>query len=217
MMDVFTEVISPYETQDLMTLEEAKTLLGIGSEESTSDDQIGLLIRMASGEIAAELGRTLAREIVTDTFVVDMPARRLYLSHWPVVEIADVTAFTIDGTDVIADTTGLDPLIVLEKNTGTLYRSDSTYWSGTIKVTYIGGYSLPEEAPDALKQALSLGVQDAYYAAIKGDSSIRSIMHKETRIMYFSPQQMTATTGKSSSGSMRSLNNLIAPFRRTWV
>ena len=63
-------------------------------------------------------------------------------------------------------------------------------------VTYTGGYDLPEEAPPALKQAMLLLVQAGYGQLLRGfNTGVRSISHKDARVMYFDPNAAASKGG----------------------
>ena len=68
-------------------------------------------------------------------------------------------------------------------------------WVEPVVVTYTGGYELPMEAPFALQSASLLLTREAYYASIRGDASIRSVSHKEARVMYFDPNAKSNAAG----------------------
>ena len=71
-----------------------------------------------------------------------------------------------------------------------------------IVVTYTGGYKLPDEAPDALKQACTLFVRaDRADAQRQATAGIRSLSHKEARVMFFDPNAGSGGSGGGSSAS----------------
>jgi hypothetical protein len=218
MIAEITNVLSPADSFGLVTLEELKSSLKIGIGDISEDDFLQLIIETGSGDIAAELNRTLAYERVKDIFIIDASAgsRRLYLSHWP-ARLAAVETLTyaarVGGSErsILTDTNW-----ILEEDTGIITLIDGTVWDGTITATYGGGYDLPEETPDGLKQAMILIGRDAWFASIRGDSSIRSISHKGARVMYFSPQQMLAGA-KGQPGSYNTIDRLLRHYRRQYV
>src|SRR5262249_44966239 len=70
-----------------------------------------------------------------------------------------------------------------------------------IVVTYTGGYDLPDEAPPALKQALELMIREEQaYTGRLSMSGIRSISHKEARVMFYDP--FSGSGQKAVSGGM---------------
>jgi hypothetical protein len=86
-------------------------------------------------------------------------------------------------------------------------------------VTYTGGYDLPEEAPEALKTACGLMIQAArIQMRLNATSGIKSISHRESRVMFFDVQQMT---GKSGSGPLAAaadtVNALLYKYMRFYV
>lgn len=178
MQSYITDVIAAAENWSLVTLYEAKLALNIPQSTTTSDDQLELLIKWASEEIALMCNRNFAHETVTERFddMVSVSPPRLYLSYAPVLNIVSIT----DNGDA------LDPIdYTLNRAAGILSMAGG--WTGPTEVTYEGGYDLPFQAPKGLGQAAMLLMKEAYYSNIRGDSSIRSISHKESRVMYFDP------------------------------
>jgi hypothetical protein len=210
-MQQIVRVITPADTFSLMSLEEMKTALGIEIDDVSEDDQLQFIIELSSNEVASRLNRVLAFEKVEETFL-NACGRRLFLSRYP-VKREDIESLTLDDDDILSDTDW-----VLEEYSGILHRKDST-WSGTVVVTYSGGYQLPEEAPAALKQASVIVGRDQRNDIVRGDSSVRMISHKESRVMYFSPDQMTVKSsgGSSISSSTSAIESLLVHFRRYYV
>lgn len=214
-MQQIVQVLIPADSYDLLSIEEAKTILGLATADTSHDDQILLLIEVMSDQVARTCGRVFGYETVTETFT-DMVAgtQRLYLSRWP-AKLSDVESFTVAGTDVMLDT-----YWILEEETGVIYRKTG-FWVGEVEITYSGGYELPEQAPAALKQATMILTRENYFSIIRGDSSVRSISHKESRVMYFAPNQMVVnqggTGGSGASVSSAAVDSLLSHFRRHWV
>jgi hypothetical protein len=117
---------------DLVSLADLKLVLGItGSED---DAALQASITFQSRIIAEYCDRRFGRAEALETFAFDQcetsQARQaLVLKLYPVIEI-----LSVDGA---ADCT-FDPA------SGRLWGGP---WSGTVSVTYSGGYDLPEEAP----------------------------------------------------------------------
>lgn len=222
MADIIIKVLEPADDFALLTLEEAKVLLSIDAADTTGDAQLQMLIDQNSAVIAKMCNRTLAKEKVRETWrclgepcdcIDGASSRRLFLSHWPIKEVDIESVESPRGMAL----TAYD--YELEEQSGkiTLY----TATAEPIVVTYTGGYVLPEEAPDDLKQAAGLLIRqyrtEAAQAATSG-SGVRMLAHKESRVMYFSPKDMaggtTTTTSGGSSPVNASVNNLLSRYRR---
>ena len=187
MADTTIKVITPATSFALMTLDEVKAAYGIDPANTTHDAQLQMLIDQYSDIIATMCNRTFAKETVEETWRGDAPPYenyRIFLSHWP-VDPADVDTVYAPGGTLI------DPASYeIETASGKLTLLGS--FSEPIIVTYTGGYDLPDEAPPALKAALQLMVQQAGAQMARGlTTGVRSISHKDSRVMYFDP---TATS-----------------------
>jgi len=205
------QVIKPTPTLALVTLYEAKTLLGIPTNSTTDDEALQFLIERASDEVQTLCSRFFPKETVIETFrEVDNPITKLYLSRYP-VKPNEITLIEGDGTpwDIEYD---------VDSFSGKLSLWGGNLWTSSISVEYSGGYALPHEVPPALKQAVLLFTKDAYHAAARGDSSIRQIAHKESRISYFdAPKDGGGASGSGSSGmsaAQKAAQSLLQRFTR---
>ena len=140
---------------------------------------LAMWITQYSDVIATMCNRVFAKEKVAETWRGDAPPYenyRIFLTHYPVAD-ADIESVTVSGSLV-------DPLgYEIENRSG---KVTIPAFNDPIVVTYTGGYDLPEEAPDALKQALALLVQAGRTHLARGmTSGIRSISHRESRVMFF--------------------------------
>ena len=225
MADVTIKIITPADLAndefDLISLAEAKVMLGIDASDVTSDPQLEMLITQNSVAAANQCNRTFAYEKVRETWrcvgAVCCPdgAARIYLTHYPVKETDLLIVETPSGT--VIDPSGYE----LDEETGKL-----TIWAGyssEIVVTYSGGYHLPGECPPDLKQAAGLMVSNyrtQAAAASTGGSGIRMLAHKESRIMYYSPKDMaggsTGGTSPSVSASSQALKSILENYVRYW-
>ncbi|HEV8466013.1 MAG TPA: hypothetical protein VGQ63_13555 [Pseudolabrys sp.] len=179
MADITVKVLEEAASIDLCTLDEMKMMLGIATTITTDDEALAMWITQYSDVIATMCNRVFAKEKVTETWRGDAPPYenyRIYLTHYPVAD-DDLEAVTVSGTLV-------DPVdYELENRTGKLTLRGCY---DPIVVTYTGGYDLPDEAPEALKQALALLVQAGRtHLARAMTSGIRSISHRESRVMFF--------------------------------
>jgi len=183
MADISIKVITPAASYDLCTLDEIKVMLGIAPTDTSEDQLLQLWITQYSDMIATICKRVFAYETVEETWrgdskPYDTDSGRVFLTHYPVAD-ADIQSVTgPDGTDL---STGYE----LENASGKLQFFNIS-WSEPIRITYSGGYQLPDEAPPALKQALGLLVQ---YARIWQSralaSGVRSISHRESRVQFY--------------------------------
>jgi hypothetical protein len=205
------DVIAPATSQSLVDVPEAKLALNLSrSTDPVVEDQIEMFIDWSSSEIAAIAGRVFGEETVTETFHVisEQFPDCIYLNRWPVANIASIT------DDLNALQAGG---YQLEKRTGKITRIDGIGFGGPVTVTYTGGYKLPKDAPSALKQATLLMTREAYNAAIRGDSTIRMIGHKEARVIYFDPNaraNVSGGGGTAGSPAKRAAADLVRHFMR---
>jgi hypothetical protein len=186
-------VLEPADSYALLTLEEAKTILGISSGDTSEDDQIKMWIDQYSDVVATMCNRVFAKEKVQETWRGDlMPfdSPRLFLTHYP-VEDADIESVESPRGSII-DSAAWE----VENGSGKL-RIDGA-WSEPITVIYTGGYDLPDDAPDALKAATGLLIQGARSEmTTTAVSGIRSITHRESRVQFMD----TTSTGSKGGGS----------------
>ena len=218
MADINIKVLEPATSFALLTLDELKTMLGIATADTSSDPQLEQMIDWYSAYVSQVTNRVFAREKVRETWR-DLQSRRVFLSHWPVKE-ADIESVMV-GTGVKGvGGTLLDPANwELEEASGKL-----SIFSGkaeAIVVTYTGGFNLPDEAPDDLKNAAAIMVRKGRTEAQQeATAGIRSISHKDSRVMFFDPN---ASSGGGSSGggagveSIRAVHALLYHYSRLEV
>src|ERR1700758_3881763 len=157
MADISIKVITPAASYDLCTLDEIKIMLGIALTDTSEDQLLQVWITQYSDMIATICKRVFAYETVEETWrgdslPFDTDNGRVFLTHYPVAD-GDIQSVTgPDGAD-------LSGTYELENASGKLQFYASC--SEPIRITYTGGYELPDEAPPALKQALALLVQSA--------------------------------------------------------
>lgn len=204
-MEISVEVVTEPKDISLITVRDAK--LGLNMISTTSDDQVELMIKWASAEVAKMCNRVLAQQTVIET-ILEMDASRIYLSQYPVKEITEVSEA---GTVL---TPGVD--YNLEKSSGKLSRSGGAFWGLPTVIKYTGGYDLPQKAPPELSSAVLLVTREAVNAALHGDSTIRMISHKGSRVMFFDPNAAAAKAGSaaSSSPARRAIGDLVKKFTR---
>lgn len=192
-MQVSQYIIEPAKDASLLTNYEARVSLNMAnSTDENLDDLIDLLVKWASDEISVQCSRTFAKETLRETFrEINDNSKRLYLSHYPPVEIISVTS----GGLTLVEDNGFE----VDYEGGKLTRLGAV-WADPTVVTYTGGYDLPAEAPPALQQAAILMAREAYYASTRGDATIRMVSHKDSRVIYFDPNTALKAMGGGGSG-----------------
>ncbi len=221
MSDVDIDIITEAVTHDLISLDDLKIMLDIPSSDTSSDEQLQMLIEQNSAAIARQCNRIFGKEDVVEYWDCVGPvccpdgAARLWLSHYPVESITSVE--TPAGTL-------LDPSSYrLERLTGKLTIPGA--WGVPIIVTYSGGYDLPDEAPVELRGVVSNLIRSSRTeaaAASTGGSGIRMLAHKESRVIYFSPKDMagggsTGTSTAAPSGTAQFNKDMLSKFTRYFI
>lgn len=179
---------------DLITLSDLKAELGI--TDTSEDEVLSARITRWSKMFAEYCGRSFAFAEGVETFTFETGefwevGRPLVLSLCPVV---DVVSVTVNGAAVDYE---------LDAINGFLYLTNGC-WSGTVEVTYSGGYVLPSEAPAGLVEAIIAQIRDT---RDERDPAVQSVSHGDTRVSYFN--------GSSGVGSLNSVVlDFLSPFRR---
>jgi hypothetical protein len=210
MVDTILKVLTPATSFDLLSLEELKDALGITDTDLSEDEMLQSYITQYSYLIARACNRTFAYEEMRETARCLQP-RRYYVSHWPVKEDEIETIETPRGT--ITDPTTYE----VEEESGKIELFASR--DEPIVVTYFGGYQLPDEAPPDLKNICILCIREARtYAMRQAVSGIRSLSHKESRVMYHDPN---AALGRQVATPMDfvkdMVDNYLYHYMRFWV
>jgi hypothetical protein len=208
MADRTIKVLTPATQFDFLTLDEAKTLLGLSTSTPADDAQLQMMISISSATIAELCNRTFAYEEVEENWRC-LASRRVFLSHWPVKE-ADIETVTVNGSSL--DQTSWD----LEPASGKL--SNYNGWSDEpITVTYSGGYKLPDEAPLPLKQAAILLIREDRILMRQAQvAGIRQLAHKEARVSFFDPNALLLKTGVASQAQQQ-IHPLLMQYTRIEV
>ena len=211
MADIDIAVDAPAKTIDLLTLSEAKTLLGIQPTDTSRDAQLKMMITTASDTIARCCNRTFAYEEVTETWRELNDGTRLFLSHWPIEPDAIVSVS--EGDPLYA----IDPsLYTLETNSGKLRNLNG--WQVPVVVEYAGGYELPDEAPPALKQACAAVVR---YELLMGQpimlTGVSMLRHKEAMTRFFDPLRPLGAPGAVKITGVPAADAILYHFMRFWV
>ena len=188
---------------DLVSLEQLKSAIGITVD--TEDESLETLITLQSRMIADVCDRPFRLASAVETFSfgrneVTAPNQALSLRLTPVDEIESVTHGGAEVTDYQID-----------KEKGHIWLTDGS-WSGTVVVTYSGGYELPDAAPAGLAMACIEAVRERRFAVSRGDTAVRDTAHGDTRVSYFSAS-LAAAAGVLSPTVL----DLIKPYKRLSV
>jgi hypothetical protein len=213
-MDTSVDIVTPATNFSLVSLAEAKLVLGIDASDTSGDALTTFMMETYSAVIATLCNRVFAKETVIETFRY-IDKTRLYLSRYP-VDSDDITSVTLGDDTEVTD-------YVVDEPAGKLTRSLG-WFNDPVTVEYSGGYNLPTDAPLALKQAVLLLIQAQLATSGGGgltstqSGGIRMIAHKDSRVMYY-PQGTTSSTsgssgGVSASSSQRVVDSLISHYVR---
>jgi hypothetical protein len=203
-------IIEPATSYDLITLDDLKIALNISGTDK--DPMLTGIIERISMEVAALCNnRVFGREHVVETFTeVSCDSHRLFLARYP-LKWPDIN--TINGTPVVPNGD-----MLLDGLWGKLTTTTGVFGEG-ITLDYSGGYNLPAEAPPALQQAVVALAREAYYASLRGDQTVRSLSHKESRIIFFDPNILARSVGGGGAGAggtpaMRAARDVLSHFTR---
>lgn len=204
MADVTIKIITPAENFNLMTKEELKLALGIADD--TQDALLEQLIDRYSDTVAEICNRVFAKEKVQETWRY-LDGRRLFLSHWPVKQ-SDIESVEAPRGSVVPASD-----YELEERSGKLSLFGSR--AEPIVVTYTGGFTLPGEAPKALKQAAELLVRaDRAEKQRQDTAGIKQLSHKDARIAFFDPAAGSSTSGARIGVATEAVQNLLMQYAR---
>lgn len=210
MADIIIKILEPATNFDLITLEELKMLLGITN--TLSDPALEILITSYSDVIATMCNRVFAKEKLRETWRC-LQGNRIFLSHYPIATEADIVSVECPRGSTM-NSSGYE--IELKSGKIELYQSTSE----PIVVTYTGGYNLPDGAPPALKQAVTMAIREERReqtaAAVSG---MKSLSHKESRVMFFDPNVSSSKSGGGSTSSAvpEAVKNLLMHYVRLQV
>jgi len=210
MVDTIIKILTPATSQELLTLAELKTMLGIQTTDTSQDAQLQLYIDEVSDWIATHCHRTFGYTEVRETIRCLQPWR-FYTSHWPVLE-TEIESVESPRGEVI------DPsLYEVEEQSGKIEFFNDR--SEPIVVTYWGGYDLPTNTPPALKMVAIMLIREARnYAMRQAVAGIRSISHKEARVMYFDPAAALGRGPATPFGAItEAIQGLLIDYMRIYV
>jgi hypothetical protein len=214
------KVITPWPTQDLITLADLKTQLRIPSTDTSKDAELQLIIDGVSAQMARMVNRSFGYDEVQENLFNPVEEDRMYFSQWP-VKLADIKTLTRtkDSFDLLT-THGTD--WILEEYTGTMFGITAPF-TGTVFADYSGGYKIPQEAPADLQRACTVACREDYYSYMRGTvlSGVRMISHKHARVMYYPPGQFVTTPGMGGVGTLgptwAAVWNVLQKYFRHWV
>jgi hypothetical protein len=190
MADIIEKVLTKAKTYDLLSLEELKVAMQIDPDDTSQDAQLSQQITRFSDVVSRTCNRVFARERMMETWR-ELGCQRIFLGHFPVAE-TDVESVECPRGYV------LDPSqYEIEEASAKIELLQAR--SEPIVVTYTGGFNLPDDAPPALKEATELMIRESQALAARLlTSGIRSLMHKEARVMFFDP--LTLLTKREGFG-----------------
>lgn len=243
MADRTIKVLTKATDTDLLTIDEAKLLLGMNSADTSQDEALSSMIATFSEEIAEKLNRhptvTVGKEEVLETWRETMNGR-LFLSHWPVKE-EDIISVTIGDAEVIpvrlvqrgggarfGDEVILSPRAVsmvagdyeLEEASGKLSNiriggAQAVSWNYPVTVHYSGGYLLPDECPKPLKHAVVMLIREERIRMMQAQTAgVRQIRHKEAAVSFFDPNALLLRAVGMKSPTMQAVENILSHYMR---
>lgn len=208
--DIFVE--TPAIEQDLLTLDECKTLLNINLTDTSRDAQLKMQISIASAIIADMVNRKpelgFGETTVIETWR-DVGNGRLFLMHWPIKTdgIIDISA---GGTPLLPGDYRVDT------NSGKV--SIDGNWKEPAVVHYTGGYKLPDEAPLPLKQACATIVQEQRIRNQQAQvAGMRQLRHKESQVSFYDPNALLLKSTGAKSPGLQAAEALLRPYLRLEV
>jgi len=226
MTEPLVNVLTPATSVALISLDDAKIMLGLPPGPSADDEKLQMILDQNAAIIARMVNRpTFAKEKVKERWFCVAPvccpngASRIWLTHAP-VKLDDIES--IESPEGVT----VDPASIwLEEQTGQIIFPGGT--ADQILITYTGGYDLPDEAPLDLQRAAGVELrqyqtQEAQEAT--SGAGIRLLQHKDSRVVYFSPRDMAGGSGGSGSSSSApssaaesALKNLLQTYVRYWI
>jgi hypothetical protein len=204
------EILNVATCRDLTVLETVKAELGIPDVDTSKDDRLGVLIKQASGIIAAYCDQVFAQETVIETFWSDWPSEwtsSFLLSREPV---SDIVSVVVDDLVLDSDQYRLAA-------DGHIHRVDPLvngfgrwFWSTSAVITYTAGYPLLDGLPYGIEKAALMLIKDYYYSSSR-DPRVRSENIPGVRdVSYW----IGGNTGGNTATLPPDVIALLAPYRR---
>ena len=203
-----TVVDAVAQTRALVDTDTMFAEIGVTSPTDEQTAKMETAILQTSGLVDRFLDRVLAEEDVTDHFRQPR-GEVLRLSRYPVVEILEVVE---SGTALTTDDWELDEV------TGQLWRLSSgeyCWWSdsGTITVSYVGGYGLPDDLPADIQRA-AIDQAKANYMSGGRDPTVRSFQVPD---VYQATYSVGGGDSVGKSGLLAQVEGALTPHRRVIV
>jgi hypothetical protein len=149
---------------NLTTRRKLKLHIGIPAAITSKDSLLDQIIEGASAYIETYTNRKFGVEEYTE--VLDgTPEDEIFLKQYPVV---DILSLTISGNEVDLDAEEESDQIILDKETGSVYRENG-FGSGrkAVRITYTAGYNLPEASDESGPEEYESGGDENLPAAIE--------------------------------------------------
>ena len=223
MADRTFQILTPAASNDLLTLQELKMMLGMSPTDTSQDPALSFLISVFSEECArrcnhygkAGMPPTFAKIEVQETWREVMNGR-VFCLQWP-VNAVDIVSVTDGGMVLTTDQFELEEHSgkISNINTGATMSSP---WVTPVVAHYSGGYVLPQEAPLPLKHAVVMLVRQERILMMQAQyAGIRSLSHKEARVMFFDPNAVLLRALGTKSPVVQAVDNLLDKYRRLEV
>jgi hypothetical protein len=231
MADRIIEILTPAVSTSLITLDEAKLMMGLALTDPSEDQQLSFWCDVNSETVARMCNRVFAREEVREEWRELNGGPRIFPSHWPIKQADIISVESPPGTVIDPGNPGSTGYELEEESgkieifgtvpTGYPSYNDAYYYSGSaawvepVVVHYWGGYNLPNEAPLPLKRAVSmLNLQSKLLSSLGTIAGLRALSHKEARVMFHDPSKLLsiALGGKGAAGIEASIWNLLSHY-----
>jgi hypothetical protein len=217
MADRIIEILTPATSTSLITLDEAKLMMGLALTDQSEDQQLAFWCDINSETVARICNRVFAREEVREEWRELNGGWRIFPSHWPIKQEDIISVESPMGTVLDPITGGYE----LEEQSGKieLFGTDGSSggaaWAEPVVVHYWGGYNLPNEAPLPLKRAVAmLNLQNKLLSSLGSIAGIRALSHKEARVMFHDPSKLLsiALGGKGAGGIEAAIWDLLSHY-----
>jgi hypothetical protein len=210
MADRIIKVLTPATSFDLVTLDEAKLLMGMSKLDTSEDEQLQLFIDINSATVMRMCNRIFAREEVREEWRDLNGGCRLFPSHWPIKD-GDIASVESPIGTVIDPST-----YELEEESGKvefLPNGLAGAWIEPVAITYTGGYDLPDEAPLPLKRVVAmLNLQSKILASLGTIAGIRTLSHKEARVQFHDPSKILSAAMGGSGAENSAITQMLSHY-----
>jgi hypothetical protein len=151
---------------------------------------------------------TFGKETLIETVTKIGEDQDVWLSHYP-IDPAEI--ISVDANGVAVTDYRLDP------RTGKISLVNGGTWAEPVVVEYSGGFNLPDDAPEPLKQICASFIREDrvknQQAAVAG---IRMVSHRDARVMFFDPNAVVIAQSKGGGGSpaLQAAQKLLMKYTR---